>query len=188
MNFDNVLSSINQRIKQVYKYFGPVSQEYQNIKAAIFTNDIPRELVKEERNKPIVLSRSKKALEGFYTYETELRNAHEAVKGLGTVLQMARTYEPTVTGKRLKDFNADIRKAAVTEAIKRDMVDERYAEVEEIEDETEKLKIKRRLSGTKGLHGDDYNEVNDKIWEDVAEILARQGKEAYKNLTGYTGR
>lgn len=188
MNVDNVLSSINQRIKQVYKYFGGASQEYQNIKAAVFSNGIPHVLVNEDKNKPIVLSRSKKALEGFYNLEEDLKNAHEAVKGLGTVLQMARKYDPTVTTKRLKSFNPTIRKAALGEAVKQDLTDERYSLVEDIEDEDLQLQIRDRLSGTKGLKGDEYIEVNDRIWEDVAEIIAKQGNEAYKNLTRYTGR
>lgn len=188
MNVDNVLSSINQRIKQVYKYFGAASQEYQNIKAAIFTNGIPHELVKEDRNKPIVLSRSKLALEGFYNLEEDLRIAYESVKGLGTVLQMARKYDSTVTTKRLKSFNPTIRKAALSEAVKQDLTDERYSLIDDIDDPNMQLKIRARLSNTKGLHGDDYREVNDEIWEDVARIIAEQGNEAYKNLTRYTSK
>lgn len=188
MNVDNVLSTINQRIKQVYKYFGGASQEYQNIKAAVFTNGMPHVLVNEDKNKPIVLSRSKKALEGFYNLEEDLKNVYEAVKGLGTVLQMAKKYEPTVTGKRLKSFNPTIRKAALGEAVKQDLTDERYSLVEDIEDDDLQLQIRDRLSATKDLHGDEYKEVNDEIWEDVAEIIAKQGNEAYKNLTRYTSK
>ena len=190
MNIDSAVKGMNDRLREIYNIFGSQSQEYQNARAAIFSNGIPAEFTKEEVNKPLQISRSKKALEGLSHLETDVANAKESIKGLGTVLQQARKYDPNVTRKRLKGQQERewIKRAALGEAVKADIVDDKYALIDEIEDPTEQLRIKRELQDTRGMQGDEYEQRVTEIFNEVQDIIVRQGEEAYNYLTGKSMR
>lgn len=186
MNIDSAVKGMNARLKELYSIFGSQSQEYQNARAAIFSNGIPAEFTKEEVNKPLQISRSKKALEGLSHLETDVANAKESMRGLGTVLQQARKYDPNITRKRLmgQQEREWLRKAALGRAVLSDAVDDFYMLIDEIDDSDEQLRIRRELQDTRGLRGDAHSAEVDRIADEVYDIIRKQGEEAYKYLTG----
>lgn len=186
INIDSAAKWMNQRLKDIYNIFGSQSQEYQNARAAIYSSGIPAEFTKEEVNKPIRISRTNKALEGLSNIAESVSAAREAVRGLGTPLQQARKYDPSVSSKRLKGQQERewLKKASLRNAVLTDAVDDKYTLIDEIDDETEQLRIKRELQDTRGMTGDEYEDRVTEIFNEVEDIIVRQGNEAYEYLTG----
>lgn len=98
----STVKSINKRVNAIYAYFGPRSVEYMRVKSIMYSNlgqmDI---LLREADNMPLIVSRSKKALNAYKNQKAEeaIRQAWEALKKLGTVNKLRKEYtfrDPTV--------------------------------------------------------------------------------------------
>ena len=98
----STVKSINKRVNEIYAYFRPRSVEYMRVKAILYTNmgqmDV---LLREADNMPLIVSRSKKALNAFKNQKAEeaIRQAWEDLKKLGTVNKLRKEYtfrDPTV--------------------------------------------------------------------------------------------
>lgn len=98
----STVKSINKRVNAIYAYFGPRSVEYMRVKSIMYSNlgqmDI---LLREADNMPLIVSRSKKALNAYKNQKAEeaIRQAWEALKQLGTVNKLRKEYtfrDPTV--------------------------------------------------------------------------------------------
>lgn len=136
MNLDATLSRINRRISDIAKTFGLHSREYMSFKFAV-ESLIPDPLLRERQNEPVKLSRTKKALEGFYErvndVETLLRYMHGR-----TAYQLAKRYDTSGNYTKAR-FNTPseqkrIRKLAVAEAVAQGFELEWYSAIDEIGD------------------------------------------------------
>ena len=98
----STVKSINKRANAIYAYFGPRSVEYMRVKTILYTNlgqmDI---LLREADNMPLIISRSKKALNAYKNQKAEaaIGQVWEDLKKLGTVNKLRKEYsfrDPTV--------------------------------------------------------------------------------------------
>lgn len=179
MNLDATLSRINRRISDIAKTFGLHSREYMSFKFAV-ESLIPDPLLRERRNEPVKLSRTKKALEGFYErvndVETLLRYMHGR-----TAYQLAKRYDTSGNYTKAR-FNTPseqkrIRKLAVAEAVAQGFELEWYSAIDEIEDNQIQT-VARAMFGDISQEGSSPSEQDRRYMDAVKYVqdaLLKQG-------------
>lgn len=179
MNIDSTISRINRRISEITKTFGLHSKEYMSFKFAIESN-IPDVLLRERYNEPVKLSRSKKALEGFYEMPDVLTDVLDYMKGK-TAYQLARRYDTSGNYTKAR-FNTPseqkrIRKLAVADAVAQGFELEWYSAIDEIED-IQIQTVARAMFGNISQAGSSLQEQEQRYMEAVKYVqdaLLKQG-------------
>lgn len=95
----SVVKSINKRAAEIRKYFGEYSVEYMKIKSLIFSYVGQTDfLLREERGKPLALSRTKRAQAAYPYIASTLDELWYDIKKYGTVKQLRKeyVYEPVM--------------------------------------------------------------------------------------------
>lgn len=179
MNLDATLSRINRRISEIAKTFGLNSREYMSFKFVIQSN-IPDPLLRERNNEPVKLSRTNKALEGFYERVNDVEKILRYMSGR-TAYQLARRYDTSGNYTKAR-FNTPseqkrIRKLAVAEAVAQGFELEWYSAIDEIED-SQIQTIARTMFGNISQAGSSELEQERRYMEAVnfvQDALLKQG-------------
>lgn len=179
MNLDSTISRINRRVSEIAQTFGLHSREYMSFKFAIESN-IPDALLRERRNEPIKISRSKKAMEGLYDRENDIGEILQYMKGK-TAYQLARRYDTSGNYTKAR-FNTPseqnrIRKLAVADAVASGLELEWYSAIDEISDTQEQI-IARAMFGKISKDNPSPQEMDARYMqavEYVKDALLRQG-------------
>lgn len=90
----SVVKSINKRSAEIRKYFGELSIEYMKIKSLIYSYVGQTDfLIREEEDKPLAISRSKRAQQAYPYIASTLDELWEDIKKYGTVKKLRSGYE-----------------------------------------------------------------------------------------------
>lgn len=119
-SFESLIKMINQRARSIYDYFTPNSTEYMKVKSIIFSylgnEDF---LIREMEGKAVSVSRSKKAMQAFYSMEDVLPDIWEKLQKLGTVKKLASNYEMyDEQTEKLVNIGSNFKEADIMEAIR----------------------------------------------------------------------
>lgn len=188
MTIESAVKLINKRVKEISKVFGKESYEYMQLKSIIAGN-LPRELIRI-KDGIINLSRSKKVTEGLYNYEFEMEQITSFLKGTDrfdskgrempyTALRLSRTYDSTMTGKRLPNEIDRIRQQAMARAAILDIIEDYYASIDDIDDPTVQLEARQKFADRRGTSGQTAKELYEIACNFVKDALANQATGDY---------
>lgn len=188
MKIESAVKLINKRVKEITTVFGKDSYEYMQLKSIVVGN-LPRELIRM-KDGIINISRSKKVAEGLYNYQFEMENITSFLKGTDrldangrempyTALRLSRTYDSTMTGKRLPNEIERIRQQAMARAAILDIIEDYYLAIDDIEDPTTQLTARQMFSDRRGTSGKTAMDLYDAACNFVKDALAEQATGDY---------
>ena len=157
MKLESAITSINRLLRETAKTFSLQSMEYQRMKYLVESIDKNIDLfTKTDRGVPLKVSRSKTALQGLAKYQKKIEETLQVMREGGTVLEMAKQYDKTMTSSRLKKpVDAKrIRHSAVARAAENYMVPDWYDSINEIEDPKLQAAARNKFRNPDNLKGD----------------------------------
>lgn len=157
MKLESAIASINRLLRETAKTFSLQSMEYQRMKYLVESIDKNIDLfTKTDKGTPLKVSRSKTALKGLAKYQKQIEDTLQVMREGGTVLEMAKLYDKTMTASRLKkpiDANR-IRHSAVARAAENNMIPDWYSSISEIHDAKLQTAARNMFRNPNNLKGD----------------------------------
>lgn len=174
MKLESALSSINRILRNTVKIFGINSGEYMKMKYLVESTDENIDLfIREAKGEPIALKRGKTALKGMSKMQSDLELTLQTMRNEGTMLEMAKKYDPTMTAKRLSSpiDRKRIHTKAMQRAAQSYMIPDWYDAINDIGDPKLQAQARMEFSKVKGHKGQEAKDIRGEAIEYVRQCL-----------------
>lgn len=174
MKLESAISSINRILRSTVKIFGINSSEYMKMKYLVESTDENIDLfIREAKGEPIGIKRSKTALKGLEKMQKELEETLNVMRNEGSMLQMAKKYDQTMTAKRLSSpiERKRIHKKAMQRAAQSYMIPDWYDAINDIGDPKLQAQARLEFGKVKGHKGQEAKDIRGEAIEYVRQCL-----------------